>query len=176
MSVVAIIQARAGSRRLPGKVLADLCGAPLLQRVVERAGRVPGVDRVAVATTDAPADAAVEELCSRLGIPCFRGSESDVLDRYYQAAGQWTADRILRITADCPLLDPEVAGLVVSAAMDNDCDYAANINPPTFPDGLDAEVMTRKALDQAWRDARLPSEREHVTLHIRNHPDRYRTV
>lgn len=176
MSVVAIIQARSGSRRLPGKVLADLGGAPLLQRVVERAQRIPGMDRVMVATTTQPGDDAVARLCETVGVECYRGSENDVLDRYYCAARHAQAERIVRITADCPMLDPGVAARVVNESATTGCDYAANINPPTYPDGLDVEVMTAEALERSWRDATLTSEREHVTLHIRNNPGRFTTV
>lgn len=174
MSVVAVIQARVGSTRLPGKVLADLCGAPLLQRVIERARRSRRLDQVAVATTVLPGDDAVAALARSLGAPCIRGSDSDVLGRYRAAAEQWPAERIVRITADCPLLDPAVVDDVVAASDDPAFDYVANINPATYPDGLDVEVVRRDALLRADREAALRSEREHVTLHIRNRPETYR--
>ena len=174
MSVVAVIQARLGSTRLPGKVLADLAGAPLLQRVIERVRRARRVDQVVVATTVRPEDAAVAALAEALGMRCTRGSETDVLARYLDAARQWPAERIVRITADCPLLDPAVVDDVIAASDDPAYDYVANINPPTFPDGLDVEVVRHDALVRAGAEATLRSEREHVTLHIRHHPERYR--
>jgi spore coat polysaccharide biosynthesis protein SpsF (cytidylyltransferase family) len=174
MSVLAVVQARVGSTRLPGKVLADLGGAPLLQRVIERARRSRRLDQVVVATTALSADDPVAALAASLGAPCVRGSEDDVLSRYRDAAERWPAERIVRITADCPLLDAAVVDQVVAAADDPDCDYASNITPPTYPDGLDVEVVRRDALLRAAREATLRSEREHVTLHIRNHPGRYR--
>ena len=174
VSIVGVVQARVGSSRLPRKVLADLGGMPVLARVVERLRRARRIDQIVVATTVLPADAPVAELAADLGVPCVRGSEDDVLGRYEQAAREWPADRIVRITADCPLLDPDVVDAVVAASDEATWDYAANINPPTYPDGLDVEVMRRSALARAAREATLRSEREHVTLHIRNHPERFR--
>lgn len=162
------------STRLPGKVLSPVVGRPMLCRVVERARRARRLDEVVVATSDQPPDDAVARLCQSWGVPCVRGSERDVLDRYVQAAAERDADVVVRITADCPLLDPEVVDEVVSA-FDEGVDYVSNIDPPTFPDGLDVEVASVAALRRAHREATLPSEREHVTLHIRNHPERYRT-
>lgn len=174
MSAVAIVQARMGSSRLPGKILADLGGRPLLLRVVERARLAGTVGRVAVATSDGPADDPVEELCTRAGIPFFRGSEQDVLDRYYKAARHFGADPVVRITADCPLLDPAVVDRVVAGLSGGGWDYASNALKRTFPDGLDAEAFTFGALECAWREARLKSEREHVTPYIWKQPDKFR--
>ncbi len=174
VSVVAVVQARVGSSRLPRKVLADLAGMPVLARVVERLRRARRIDQIVVATTDLPADTPVAALAAALGVPSVRGSENDVLARYEAAARDWPGDRIVRITADCPLLDPGVVDEVIAASDEPTCDYAANINPPTYPDGLDVEVMRRSVLARVAREATLRSEREHVTLHIRNHPERYR--
>jgi spore coat polysaccharide biosynthesis protein SpsF (cytidylyltransferase family) len=176
MSVVAIVQARVGSTRLPGKVLADLAGRPMLLRVLDRAGQARRVDQVVVATSVAAADDAIEGLCRREGIGCFRGSEDDVLARYAGAADAFAAGTVVRITADCPLLDPAVVDAVIDAFLAAKADYASNIAPPTFPDGLDTEVLSREALERAHREARLRSEREHVTLYIRNHPELFRSV
>ena len=167
MSVVAIVQARTGSTRLPGKVLADIEGRPMLVRVLERASRARLVDRIVVATTDRPADDDVEALCAAEGVACHRGSADDVLDRYAQAARRFGADTVVRLTGDCPLLDPAVVDLVVAALRDSGADYATNTLPPTFPDGLDVEAFTRAALERAWREAELPAEREHVTPYLR---------
>ncbi len=177
----AIVQARMGSSRLPGKVLAPLEGGrggtvkPVLERVVERLQRVKGLDTVIVATSDSVADEAVAVHCARLGVSCFRGSESDVLDRFHGAAREAGAEVLVRITADCPLLDPEVVERVLREFLEGaDVDYASNINPPTYPDGLDCEVFSFEALQRAWSEARLRSEREHVTLYIRQHPELFR--
>jgi spore coat polysaccharide biosynthesis protein SpsF len=170
----AIIQARMGSQRLPGKVLARVAGRPVLAWVIDRVTRARGLDTVIVATTLEAADDAVVDLCRKLGVACFRGSESDVLDRYCQTARAYDLDVIARITADCALIDPEVIDLIVREFETGKWDYTANTNPPSYPDGLDTEVFSRDSLERAWRDAELKSEREHVTLHIRNHPERYR--
>jgi spore coat polysaccharide biosynthesis protein SpsF (cytidylyltransferase family) len=167
MRTVAIIQARMGSTRLPGKVLADLAGKPLLGRVIERVRRARTIDQVVVATSDRPADDRVAGYCSSLGVGCFRGSEEDVLDRYYQAARLWPAGAYARITADCPLLDPGVIDRVVTAFAQNDCDYAANFLRRTFPAGVDLEVFTFATLERTWREASEPAEREHVTPYMR---------
>lgn len=174
MRIVAIVQARMGSSRFPGKVLADLAGRPLLAHVIVRAEATRGVDQVLVATTTCPADDAIVAFCQRLGVPVFRGSEADVLDRYYQAARSRGPDAVVRVTGDCPLLDPVVSGLVVARFRAGDVDYASNVHPPTYPDGLDAEVFTVDALARAWREARLPAEREHVTPYLWSHPEAFR--
>lgn len=174
-NTVAIIQARVGSRRLPGKVLAPIVGRSMLERVVERVEAATRVVRTVVATSDDPRDDAVEAICRRRGFACFRGSESDVLGRYVGAAKRFAADPILRITADCPLIDPQVIDRVVDAFAGKDLDYVSNINPPSFPHGLDTEILSAEALARADREARWQSEREHVTLYIRQHPDRFRT-
>ncbi len=174
MNIVAIIQARMASTRLPGKILADLAGQPLLYRVVGRAQQAVRLDRVAVATTNRPADAAVAQLCEARGFLCFRGSEQDVLDRYYQAARQFGADVVVRLTADCPLLDPAIIDETIRAFQEGAYDYVSNTLTPTYPDGLDTEVFSRAALEKAWHEAQLPSEREHVTPYIWKHPEAFR--
>jgi spore coat polysaccharide biosynthesis protein SpsF len=172
---VAIIQARVGSRRLPGKVLAPIGGRSMLERVVERVLATSRVERTVVATSDDVRDDAIEAICRRRGFACFRGSETDVLSRYVGAAALHDADPIVRITADCPLLDPAVIDRVVDAFAGNGLDYASNINPPTFPHGLDTEILSAEALRRADREARWRSEREHVTLYVRNHPELFRS-
>jgi spore coat polysaccharide biosynthesis protein SpsF len=173
-SAVAILQARMGSSRLPGKVLAELGGRTMLERVIERAQASRRVARIVVATSRSSADDGIEAVCRASGIGVFRGSEDDVLDRYVAAARHLEADPIVRLTADCPLLDPGVIDRVIAEFERGGFDYVANINPPTYPDGLDVEVIAAAALERAGAEARLRSEREHVTLHIRNHPDRFR--
>jgi len=174
VKVVAIIQARMSSTRLPGKVLADVCGQPLLHHVVCRARCARTPDQVVVATSDRPADDAVVRFCEMSSVPCFRGSEEDVLDRYYQAARHFQAETVVRLTADCPLLDPDVVDRVVRAFGEGDRDYVSNTLDRTYPDGLDVEVFSFTALARAWREARLPSEREHVTPYIWKHPELFR--
>jgi glutamate-1-semialdehyde aminotransferase/spore coat polysaccharide biosynthesis protein SpsF (cytidylyltransferase family)/predicted dehydrogenase len=171
---IAIVQARMGSSRLPGKSLADIDGKPMLWHVVERVKRATTVDRVVVATSTEPADDAVEEMCQAHGIVCHRGSEMDVLDRFYDAARAEKAGAIVRITADCPLIDPGIIDQVVRRFERGDVDYASNAMVRSFPDGLDVEVFSFNVLEKAWREARKPSEREHVTPYLRT--NRFRTA
>lgn len=173
--VVGIVQARMGSTRLPGKVLMEIVGHPMLWHVVDRVRQAETLDKVVVATSDDPSDHAIAFFCKREGIPCFQGSKDDVLDRYYRAAEWIGADVIVRITADCPLIDPDVVDDIVKYYMEGDYDYVSNTAPPTFPDGLDAEVFSFQALERAWCEAKWQSEREHVTPYIRKHPELFRT-
>jgi len=163
---VAIIQARMNSSRLPGKVLIDLGGQPMLQRVITRTRRAKLVDEVMVATTDDASDDPVEEFCRQQGVAVFRGSQFDVLDRFYQAARQCEADVIVRLTADCPLLDPQVVDHTLEEFFKSGADFAANRLPPpwkrTYPIGLDTEVCYFKGLERAWKEADQPHQREHV--------------
>ena len=151
---VAIIQARMGSTRLPGKVLMPIGELPMLYHVVSRAGQAALVDRVVVATSTAAADEAIAEFCASKAVGCFRGSETDVLDRYYQTALSVGASTLVRLTADCPMLDPAVIDRVVERFqyLPAAYDYVSNVDPPTFPDGLDTEVFSFSALDRAWRE------------------------
>lgn len=166
--VVAIIQARMGSSRLPGKSLAEIENRPMLWHVVERVKRAKLVDRVVVATSTATADDAIENMCRESGVACYRGSENDVLDRYYRAAQAEKAAQVVRITADCPLIDPVVINQVVSRFQRGDVDYASNAMVRTYPDGLDTEICSFSALERAWHEARKVSEREHVTPYLRS--------
>jgi spore coat polysaccharide biosynthesis protein SpsF len=176
MKVVAIVQARMGSTRLPGKVLEDLAGEPVLVRCINRVRRSQKLDEVVVATTAQNEDEIIVQLCAEHGWPYFRGSEQDVLDRYYQAALSYQAQVVVRITSDCPLIEPEVVDRVVKEFLDHqpNLDYAANTLPPrTFPQGLDTEVIGFDALERAWREDRNPAWREHVTPYIYRNPDRF---
>jgi spore coat polysaccharide biosynthesis protein SpsF (cytidylyltransferase family) len=174
VKTVAVIQARMGSSRLPNKVLADLGGKPMLAQVVARVGQARTIDEVVVATSTAPQDEAIELFCASHGIRCFRGSEDDVLDRYYQTARAFGADVVVRISADCPLHDPRVIDAVVSRYDPAKADYVSNTVERTYPDGLDTEVFSLAALERAWREAQWTSEREHVTPYIWKHPDLFR--
>lgn len=175
--VVTVIQARTSSRRLPGKVLQDVAGRPMLLHVIERAAAIAGVAEVVLATSTEASDDPVEILARSAGARVFRGSLPDVLDRYYNAAGEAQADVVIRITADCPLLDPEVSGSILQAFLTGgDVAYASNVEPPTFPDGLDTEVFSFAALERAWREAADVREREHVTPYIRTRPELFPRV
>lgn len=175
--VVAIIQARMSSSRLPGKVLRDIHGKPMLVWVVERARRAQCLTEVMVATTTDPADDMIEQVCRQLGIACFRGNGFDVLDRYYQAAREAEADVIVRITADCPLIDPGLIDVVVERFFEKKVDFAANRLPPpyqrTYPIGLDVEVVSFTALQRAWQQATEKHEREHVLPYLYEIPGRF---
>lgn len=173
-SPVIIVQARMTSTRLPGKVLAPILGRPMLAWTLERLARVRDDVRVAVATTDRPTDDEVAELCAAMGIPAIRGSETDVLDRYWEAATKLDADPVIRITADCPLIDPEVSREVLVVWESSGADYASNTLERRYPRGLDTEVMSRAALGAAWKKATEGFEREHVTPFIYTRPKRFR--
>ena len=159
-----------GSSRLPGKVLMDLGGEMVLGRVVRRLQRSRHISKIVVATTTVPADEVIVAECDRLEVLCFRGSEHDVLDRYYQAARANAADAVVRITSDCPLIDPELVDETVEVFGDKHADYASNVFPRTYPRGLDTEVFSFDALDRAWREAREAHQREHVTPYLYEHP------
>lgn len=175
MRTVAVIQARLGSTRLPGKVLLDLGGRPMLERVVERTRRASIVDEVVVATTAAPLDDPLAELAAARGWACVRGSEADVLDRFVVAARASDADEVVRITSDCPLIDAAVIDEVVRGRRRADADYASNfLARRTYPRGLDVECMTRGALERAAAEADQPHEREHVTPYLYADPARFR--
>jgi glutamate-1-semialdehyde 2,1-aminomutase/spore coat polysaccharide biosynthesis protein SpsF len=173
-SVVAIIQARMGSSRLPGKSLAEIENRPMLWHVIERVKRARLIDRVVVATSTSPGDDAIEAMCRENDVHCYRGSENDVLDRFYGAAREEKASQVVRITADCPLIDPEVIDRVVRRFQCGDLDYASNAMIRSYPDGLDTEIFSFIVLEQAWREARKSSEREHVTPYLRS--EKFRTA
>jgi len=175
--VVAIIQARTGSTRLPGKVLLDIAGKSMLFRDIERIRRSKKIDRVVIATTVKPADDRIADLCREYGCDCFRGSEDDVLDRYYQAARQFDAEAVVRITSDCPLIEPTVIDQIISKFLSlmPDIEYVSNIFPlRTYPRGLDTEVMSFSALERCWNEEKNPAYREHVTPYIHHNPEKFR--
>ena len=169
MRVATIIQARYGSTRLPGKVLMDLGGQSVLARVIERALAIPGSDVVGVAVPTGPQDDPVAAEAKRRGAVVTRGSQADVLDRYWQAAQALKADAVMRITSDCPLIDPQVCGDLITLFKDSGADYGSINMPPTWPHGLECEIFSYDWLDKAAREAIKPSEREHVSPFIRNH-------
>ena len=171
--ILGIIQARMGSSRFPGKVLANLAGRPLLLHVVRRLQRSARVSRVIVAATGGPGDDVLERFCESHQVAIFRGSEQDVLDRYYRLALAEGAQTIVRVTADCPMLDAAIVDRVIDEFERGPWDYASNVIPPTFPDGLDTEVFSFQTLERTWREATLKSEREHVTPYIYNHTEMF---
>jgi spore coat polysaccharide biosynthesis protein SpsF (cytidylyltransferase family) len=172
--ITAIIQARLGSSRLPGKTLMDIAGRPMLGRLIDRVRRIPGLEGLVIATTTRPLDQAIIDFAKAENLRVYAGSEDDVLDRFYQAAQRFEASVIVRVTPDCPFLDPEVSGRILARFCQGDVDYASNTKPPTFPDGLDTEVFSFAALERAWREAELPSEREHVTPYLWKNPSKFR--
>ena len=182
MRTVAIIQARMGSNRLPGKVLKPILGRPMLWHIVERVRAAPSIDEVVVALPDGPADEELREFCSTNDITSFSGSELDVLDRFYQAAKMYGADPVLRITADCPFVDPELVEKLIELYRSGSYDYAAvaagadapSLEGERFPDGLDAECFSFASLEQAWKEAQDSRDREHVTRFIWRRKGRFR--
>jgi len=174
--VVAIIQARMRSTRLPGKVLKNLGAETVLARVVNRTRRATLLDEIVVATTVELADDAIVQECGRLSIACFRGDERDVLDRYYRAAQKFAADAVVRITADCPLIDPELIDVAVRVFLDQKPDYATNSLVATYPRGLDVEVFTAEALACAWHSAKEGYQRVHVTPYLYENPELFKIV
>ncbi len=172
MKYLAAIQARFGSSRLPGKILMDLAGKPVLQRVIERVEKSDLLDEVIVITSAGIADIGTVKLVSGLNRRVFCGSENDVLDRYYQSTRLLEPEYVVRITGDCPLFDARLLDLAIEG-MAEDTDYLANLTE-TLADGLDLEIMKFSALEKAWQNARLASEREHVTLYIKNHPEQFK--
>jgi spore coat polysaccharide biosynthesis protein SpsF len=165
MKIGGIIQARMGSTRFPEKILKKLNEKTVLEHIVKRVND-SGVDICIVATTLNPRDDIVEELCRTHGVACFRGSEDDVLERYYQAASHYQLDVIVRITADDPLKDSEVIKKAIDLLLKGKYDYVSNTIKPTYPEGIDVEVFTYAALEKAYQEADLPSEHEHVTPYI----------
>lgn len=176
MSVVAIVQARVGSTRLPGKVLMKLGERTVLEHVCLRLHSAKQVDEVVVATSTLVEDDRIVQHVAEIGCKLFRGDERDVLDRFYRAAVANSADYIVRVTSDCPLADPDLIDAVVRRLREEDADYASNNNPPSFPHGLDVEAFRFSALERAWREADDQYDREHVTPYIRRHTDLFRVV
>ncbi len=176
MSSVIIVQARMGSSRLPGKVLKPILGRPMLDLQIERLSRVKNADDIIVATSTSFGDNPIEELCRDLAVPCFRGSEDDVLARYYDAALSVGAKTIVRVTGDCPLTDAELIDQIISEyrRRNQPADYCSNTVERTYPRGLDTEVFSMNALRRAFHEATEQSDREHVTPYIWRQPKKFR--
>lgn len=176
MNIVCIIQARMGSTRLPGKVLKKICGKTILEHDIDRLKRVKNIDQIVIATTTLEKDNAIVKEADRLNITYYRGSEEDVLSRYYYAAKENNADIVVRITSDCPLLDPEVTESTIQYYLNNkdNYDYVSNTLERTFPRGLDTEVFSFKSLEKAFNESVLIEDREHVTAYIYTNIDKFK--
>jgi len=151
-----------------------IAGKPMLRHIIDRLKRAELIQGIVVATTSKAIDQPIVKLAKDSGAGSYAGSEEDVLDRYYRAAKEFAVDAIVRITADCPLVDPRVLDRIIERYLVGDCDYAANVLKRTYPDGLDVEVFSYAALERAWKESRLASEREHVTPYIWKNPEKFR--
>ncbi len=174
MKVVAVLQARMSSSRLPEKVLMPILGKPMLLHQIERVIKAKSIDKLVVATSRDSSDDPIQAMCIKENMGFFRGELDDVLDRFYQAALSYSPDYVVRLTGDCPLSDPQLIDEVINFCVEGDFDYASNVLPPTYPDGFDVEVVRFEALEQAWLNAKLPSEREHVLKYIYQRPEQFR--
>jgi spore coat polysaccharide biosynthesis protein SpsF len=171
-----ILQARTGSTRLPRKSVADILGKPMLWHIIRRLKQCKNVEKIIVATTTSEADKKIVEIARQENVDSFAGSENDVLDRFYQAAKKFGLDIIIRITGDCPLIEPEIIDKMIEIFLQKKPDYLSNILKRTFPDGLDVEIFTFNTLERAWKEAKKPYEREHVTPHIHEHPEKFKLM
>lgn len=174
MKVVCIIQARMGSSRLPGKIAKDIAGETMLHRVVSRVSRAARLDEVVVATTTEPQDDEVVTICAELGVPVCRGPELDVLERYHQCARAHGAEVVVRVTSDCPLIDPVVIDAVVNTLLGGELDYASTGLPRSFPRGLDSEAFTMESFERVAAEASEDYEHVHVTPRYYQNPDLFR--
>ncbi|HTL46685.1 MAG TPA: glycosyltransferase family protein [Verrucomicrobiae bacterium] len=174
MKIVSTIEARMASSRLPGKILKDVLGKPMLERMIERVRRSKLVNQVVVATTVDPSDQATEDACKAMGVACFRGSSDDVLLRVLEAAKAHKADLIVELTGDCPVIDHGLIDQVIRFYLDNDFDYASNVLHRDFPRGTEVQVFSVKVLDEVNRITQDPADHEHVSLYIYEHPEKFK--
>jgi len=169
-----IIQARMGSSRLPNKAMKLIDKKiPMLEQVINQIKFCKEIDKIVVATTTNEEDEKIFDFVKELDIPCFRGSEKDLLDRYYMCAKEFSFKTIVRITSDCPLIDPKIVDEIISQFKSNECDFTSNTIKRTYPRGLDVEVFSFNILEETWKNAKLPSEREHVTTYIKKSGNKY---
>ena len=175
MQILTLLQARTTSTRLPGKVLKPILNKPMMQHQIERTRLAAKIGRLVIATSDQSNDDAIAELCASLAADCFRGSLQDVLDRYYQAASHYKPCHVVRMTCDCPLIEPRIIDETIARHLRDGNDYTTAGHESGYPHGLNAEVMRFEALAAAWREAQSPDDREHVTLFIKRHPERFRS-
>jgi len=171
--ILAILQARTSSNRLPGKVLMPILGVPMILRQIERILDSEKIDKLVVATSTDKSDDELVDILTKANILVYRGSLDDVLDRFYKVACEYNADNIVRLTGDCPLADPDVIDNVIDIHLSKKADYTSNALNPTYPDGLDIEIFNFNALKISWNEGELPSEREHVTSYIYNNSDNF---
>lgn len=176
MNIVATIEARMGSNRLPGKVLLPAAGKPMLGHLVDRLRRVTSLDAIVLATTTHPADDALEAFAQASGLLCFRGSEENVMSRVIGAAVLAKAEIVVEITGDCPLIDSDLVEQTIRMFLANPCDYASNAHVRSYPDGMDVQVFPLEILRRAYSQTKDKLDLEHVTLYIRNHPELFRHV
>lgn len=174
IKTLAIIQSRANSTRLPGKVTKKIQGKSLIELMVERVRRAKKLDMIVLATSTSTSDDIIKQICDDISLPCFRGNLNNVLDRFYQAALLYQPNTVIRLTGDCPLIDPDLIDKMIDLFYISDCDYLSNTIKPTFPDGLDCEIMNFYSLQNAHNNAKLQSEIEHVTPYINKHPEIYK--
>ena len=177
--IIAIIQARMGSTRLPSKVLKEVAGIPLLKYQVNRVNKSILINDVVIATSDVREDDKLKRFCANNNIKCFRGSENDVLSRYYECANKFKANVIVRLTGDCPLVDPKIIDDVINLYFEKKADFASNTVPPktsTFPDGSDVETFSMEALERAHMEVQDPKDREHVTFYFWKYNKRFKTA
>lgn len=170
--ILCIVQARSSSTRLPGKVLKPILGKPMILHELERLQRSKRIDKIVLATSQDESDKELADIVAGNDFKAYRGSLDDVLDRYYQCAKPYQPEHVVRITGDCPVIDWRVVDAVIEKHLAEGNDYTSTSEE--YPDGLDTEIVRFSALEQAWKDARMSSEREHVTLYIRNHADQFR--
>ncbi len=176
IKIVTVIQARMDSTRLPGKILMPLAGKPLLLRQYERVTAAKLIDKIIIATTTEEIDNSIVDLCKDNNMSYYRGNSTDLLDRHYKAALTYSADAVVKIPADCPLIDPGVIDKVLKYYIDNykNFDFVSNLHPASYPDGNDVELMTMNALTDAWQNAKKKLEREHTTPYFWENPKKYR--
>ncbi|MDU1323239.1 MAG: glycosyltransferase family protein [Clostridium botulinum] len=176
MKVTCIVQARVGSTRLPGKVIKKICGKTVLEHAIDRLKRIKNIDEIVIATTILEKDNVIVDECERLGIKYFRGSEEDVLSRYYYAAKKYEADIIVRVTSDCPLIDAEISEKIIGYYLNNKdkYDYVSNTIERTYPRGLDTEVFSFNSLEKAFNESTSNRDREHVTPYIWDNSEKFR--
>lgn len=170
MKILAILQARVSSSRLPNKVLLSLNNSPMIIQQIDRVKESKFINNLVVATSDEVSDLQLVKVLKNYNINFYQGSLDNVLDRFYQAALYWKAEHVVRLTGDCPLTDADIIDNVIEKHIQSNADYTSNVNPPTFPDGLDVEIMSFSALKQAWKSSKKKSEKEHVTPFIRSNP------
>ncbi len=174
--VVIVVQARMSSTRLPGKILKPILGKSLLSRMIERLQMIRHTATIVIATSDAEQDDIIETEATAIGVPCFRGSLNNCLDRHYQAGKKYDADVVIKIPSDCPLIDPRIIDLVLDYYFEHEgeYDFVNNLHPATWPDGNDVEIMTMACIEKAWKEASRPLELEHTTPYIWENPDKFR--